>query len=49
VLQLPMIAVGLWVGAFFVIAAIFIGIWLYTLNLRHEIAGTPGGVRMLVS
>jgi hypothetical protein len=49
VLQLPMIAVGFWVGAFFVIAVIFIAIWLYTLNLRHEIAGTPGGARMLVS
>ncbi len=49
VLQLPFIAVGLWVPAFFVVAALFIGVWLYLLNLRHEILGTPGGLRMLVS
>jgi Protein of unknown function (DUF4233) len=49
VLQVPLIAIGFWVGAFFVVAALFIGLWLYLLNLRHEIAGTPGGLRMLVS
>ena len=49
VLQLPLIAIGFWVSAFFVVAALFIGLWLYLLNLRHEIAGTPGGLRMLVS
>ena len=48
-LQLPLIAIGFWVTVFFVVAALFIGVWLYVLNLRHEIAGTPGGVRMLVS
>ncbi len=48
-LQLSMIAPGFWIGAFFIVAALFIGLWLYLLNLRHEIAGTPGGVRMLVS
>jgi len=48
-LHLPFIAVGLWVHAFFVVAALFIGLWLYLLNLRHELVGTPGGLRMLVS
>lgn len=49
VLQLPLLAVGLWVHVFFVVAAMFIGVWLYLLNLRHEMAGTPGGLRMLIS
>ncbi len=48
-LQLPFLAVGLWVHAFFVVGALFIGVWLYVLNLRHELVGTPGGIRMLVS
>jgi Protein of unknown function (DUF4233) len=48
-LQLPMIGIGLWIHAFFIVAALFVGVWLYTLNLRHEIAGTPGGLRMLSS
>jgi hypothetical protein len=47
VLQLPMIAIGIWTYAFFVVAALFIGIWLYLLNLRHELVGTPGGVHLL--
>ena len=25
------------------------GIWLYLLNLRNQLVGTPGGIRMLVS
>lgn len=48
VLQLAMIAVGFWVHGFFFIAAVFLGVWLYLLNLRHDLVGTPGGVRMLV-
>ncbi len=48
-LHVPLLAVGFWIRPFFVIAAIFIGLWLYVLNLRHEIAGTPGGLRMLSS
>lgn len=49
VLQLPFLALGLWVHVFFVVAALFLGVWLYLLNLRHEMVGTPGGVRMLIS
>jgi hypothetical protein len=49
VLQLPMFAIGLWVHGFLLVAAIFIGVWLYLLNLRHELVGTPGGIRMLIS
>jgi hypothetical protein len=49
VLQLPFLAAGLWLPLFFVVAAIFIGVWLYLLNLRRELVGTPGGIRMLIS
>lgn len=48
-LQVPLVLIGVWVHAFFIIAVLFIGVWLYLLNLRHELVGTPGGVRMLVS
>jgi len=48
-LHVPLLLIGLWVHAFFIVAALFIGVWLYLLNLRHELVGTPGGVRMLVS
>jgi hypothetical protein len=49
ILQLAFILTGILLAAMFVIAAIFATIWLYLLNLRHELVGTPGGVRMLVS
>ena len=48
-LQLPLFAIGLWVFGFVIVAAIFLGAWLYLLNLRHELVGTPGGIRMLIS
>ncbi len=47
VLQLTMIAVGVWTYAFFVVAALFIGVWIYLLKLRHELVGTPGGLHLL--
>jgi hypothetical protein len=49
VLQLPFILTGVWLTAMFVIAAIFATIWLSLLNLRRELVGTPGGIRMLAS
>lgn len=49
VLQLAFIATGVLLTAMFVIGVIFAGIWLWLLNLRHELVGTPGGPRMLVS
>ena len=49
VLQLPFILTGVWLTALFVIAAIFATIWLSLLNLRRELVGTPGGIRMLAS
>jgi hypothetical protein len=47
VFQLTMIAVGFWTYAFFFVAALFIGVWLYLLKLRHELVGTPGGLHLL--
>jgi hypothetical protein len=47
IFQLTMIAVGFWTYAFFVVAALFIGIWIYLLKLRHELVGTPGGLHLL--
>jgi hypothetical protein len=49
VLHVPLTLIGVWAHAFFVVGVLFAGVWLYLLNLRHELAGTPGGVRMLVS
>lgn len=48
-LQLPFLLTGIWLFPMFVVAVIFLAIWLRLLFLRHELIGTPGGVRMLVS
>jgi hypothetical protein len=48
-LQLPFILTGVWLTVMFVVAAIFATIWLSLLNLRKELVGTPGGIRMLAS
>jgi hypothetical protein len=48
-LQVPFLLTGVWLTAMFVIAVIFAAIWLYLLKLRHELVGTPGGIRLLVS
>jgi hypothetical protein len=47
--QAPFVAVGVWVHAFFVVGVLFVAVWLYLLNLRHDLVGTPGGPRMLIS
>jgi hypothetical protein len=46
-LQLAVAATGLLEPTLFFVAACFIGLWLYMLNLRHQLAGTPGGIQML--
>ena len=48
-LQVLFIATGFWLVSLFAVGAIFAVIWLYLLTLRHELVGTPGGARMLVS
>jgi hypothetical protein len=47
VLQLVFTATGFFVGSLFLIGALFIAIWLRILLLRHEVVGSPGGMRML--
>ena len=49
VLQLLLVLTGVWLAAMFFLGAVFAAIWLYLLSLRHELVGTPGGARMLVS
>ncbi len=48
-LQPVFVAVGVWIHAFFVVGVLFVAVWLYLLNLRREMVGTPGGLRMLIS
>jgi hypothetical protein len=48
-LQLVFVLTGIMLAAMFAVAAIFAMIWVYLLTLRHELVGTPGGARMLVS
>ena len=48
-LQIPFLLTGIWLLAMLVLAAIFAAIWVRVLLLRHELVGTPGGVRLFVS
>jgi hypothetical protein len=48
VLQLAFFATGIMIATMFLIAALFIGVWLRILMFRHEVVGSPGGVRMLL-
>jgi hypothetical protein len=49
VLQVAYLATCIWLPVAFVPAVLLVGTWLYLLNLRTQIAGTPGGARMLIS
>lgn len=48
-MQVLFILTGIWLAAMFAVGGIFAMIWIYLLTLRHELVGTPGGARMLVS
>lgn len=48
-LQVVFTATGVLIPTMFLIGAIFAAIWLRLLMLRHDIVGTPGGLRMLTS
>lgn len=48
VLQVAFLATGVMIATMFLIGALFIAVWLRLLMLRHELVGTPGGVRMLL-
>lgn len=47
VLQVAFLATGFLQGSLFLVGALFIAIWLRLLLLRHEVVGSPGGLRML--
>ena len=47
-LQVPFFATGILIATMFLIAALFMAVWLRVLMFRHEVVGSPGGVRMLL-
>jgi hypothetical protein len=46
-LQLVFFATGILIATMFLIAAIFMAVWLRVLMFRHEVIGGPGGIRFL--
>lgn len=48
-LQVAFVATGVFITVMFVVGLIFAALWGYLLKLRHELVGTPGGVRALIS
>jgi hypothetical protein len=47
-LQVPFLATGVLIVTMFLVAALFIAVWLRILTFRHEVVGSPGGLRMLL-
>jgi hypothetical protein len=48
-LQLVFLATGIMIATMFLVAALFIAVWLRILMFRHDVVGTPGGLRLLLS
>jgi Protein of unknown function (DUF4233) len=48
-LQLAVLATSVLEHVFIVIGLMFIGLWWWVLTMRRDLAGKPGGLRMLVS
>ena len=46
-LQVAFFATGILIATMFLVAALFMAVWLRVLMFRHEVVGTPGGLRML--
>jgi hypothetical protein len=46
-MQVPFFASGIMIVTMFLIAALFMAVWLRVLMFRHEVIGGPGGLRML--
>lgn len=49
VLQLAFISTGVFIGAMYVLGVLFAATWGYLLKVRHDLVGTPGGLRALIS
>jgi hypothetical protein len=47
-LQLLFFATGIMIATMFLVGALFIAVWLRILLFRHEVVGSPGGLRMLL-
>ena len=47
VMQVLFTATGFLTVTMFFVGVVFILIWLRLLQLRHEVVGSPGGLRML--
>lgn len=48
-LQVLFVLTGIMLSAMFIVGVIFAAIWGRLLTTRHELVGTPGGWRMLIS
>jgi hypothetical protein len=48
-LQLAVLATSVLAHALIIIGLMFIGLWWWVLTMRRDLAGKPGGLRMLVS
>ena len=48
VLQLAFLATGILIVTMFLVGALFIAVWLRILMFRHEVVGSPGGLRLLL-
>lgn len=48
-LQLALILSGILTLAMLVLGVIFAATWLWLLKVRHDLVGTPGGLKMLIS
>src|SRR4051794_245915 len=46
-LQVAFFATGILIATMFLVAALFMAVWLRVLMFRHEVVGSPGGLRML--
>ena len=47
-LQVLFLASGILIATMFLVAALFIAVWLRILMFRHEVVGSPSGPRMLL-
>ncbi len=47
-LQVAFFATGVMIATMFLVGALFIAVWLRILMFRHEVVGSPGGLRMLL-
>ena len=48
-LQVAFLATGVWLPAGLIVSVLLAGCWGYLLYLRHDLVGTPGGIRILIS